>query len=199
MIHLAAQLGKEGRAHVRVVIQEFLGDPRDGVGGSVHKLGDIGRAVGSSEIGQHHRRAALAPLVNVCEEELRIRRVDFGGEHQPAAVGRPTVPGIHARGVAPQPPRLPALGGNDVQLAVRLEQHVIPGLAEDDPLAVRRVLREIVAPAISRGPGQRLRFPSLAVVVGNPVEIIGERLAVPKEFGAIFLASSAAPPGHSRA
>ena len=66
VVHVAAHLGKEARAHVRIIIQELLVDLRDGVGGGVHKLGDIGRAVGRGEIRQHAPAALLSPRSSMC-------------------------------------------------------------------------------------------------------------------------------------
>src|ERR1039458_8499804 len=134
MIYVPAHLGKEAGAHMRVVIEELFVDLGDGVGGSVHKFRDVGGAVGGGEVRQHYGRAALTLFVDVGQKELRVGGVGLGGEDQPAAVGGPTVPGVHSRRVALEPTRLAALGRDDIQRAVRLQQHVIAGLAEDDPL-----------------------------------------------------------------
>ena len=82
-------------------------------------------------------------------------------------------------------PGFAALGWDDVQFAVRLEKHIVLGLAEDDPLAVRGVLGEEVALAVERGPGQRFRFAAPAAVEGDAVEIELEGLSVFQELAAV--------------
>ena len=96
------------------------------------------------------------------------------------------MPGIHAAGVGAEPAGLAALGGDDVQLAVRLEQHVAAGLAEHDPSPIRRVPREEVAHAVVRCALDRLGRPSLAIIEREPVEVEQERLAVLDEFLALL-------------
>ena len=90
--------------------------------------------------------------------------------------------------VGAQAPGLAAFGRNDVQLAVRHQQHVVLGLAEDDPLAVRGELREVVALAVVGGALDGLGSPAAAAIEGNPVQIELERLLVFDELGDILLA-----------
>jgi hypothetical protein len=80
-----------------------------------------------------------------------------------------------------------AFGRDDVELAVRHQQHVVLGLAEDDPLPVRGELREEVAHPVVRGALDRLGRPPAAVVPRNPVEIELEGLLVLDELGDVVL------------
>ncbi len=119
-------------------------------------------------------------------------RVHLRGEDQPAAVRRPTVPGVHACGVVAQASRGAARGRDDVQLAVGLQQHVALGLAEDDPLAVRRVLREEVAHPVVRGALQRLRRSALPVVERDPVQVVAKGLLLHGELRDVLLVDQGA-------
>ena len=62
-------------------------------------------------------------LIDVGEEELRVDRIGFRGKHQPPAVRRPTVPRVHAVGVAAKPSGLAAFCGyGPEQIEAGLEQ-----------------------------------------------------------------------------
>src|SRR5690606_7308084 len=99
-----------------------------------------------------------------------------GRKDEPLAVGRPTVPGIHPRGVALQPASLAPFGRNDVEFAVGLQAHETLRLAADNPLATGRQPGEIVAHAVVRGAFQRLRPSAPPLVERNPIEIKAKRL-----------------------
>ena len=78
------------------------------------------------------------------------------------------------------------LGWDDVQLGVGLQQHVAFGLAEDDPLAVWRVLGKKVALVVVRCTLQWLRLSSLTVVEGDPIEIVTKGLLVDGKLGDVL-------------
>ena len=98
------------------------------------------------------------------------------------------MPGVHPGRVCAQAPGLAPFGRDDVELAVRHQQHVVLGLAEDDPLPVRGELREVVALPVVRGALDRLGLSASAVVERNPVQIELERLLVLDELGDVLLA-----------
>ena len=175
-----------GRPDVGEIVDELLSDLPDRGGAGVDELRDVGGPVGRGQMVQDHGGRALALLVDVSQVESRVRRVRLAREDQPLAVGREAVPGVHPLGVGAQSSGLAALGGNDVQLAVRLEEHVVLCPAEHDPLAVGRVLREEVALAVEGGPRQRLRLAPLPVVERDPVEVELEGLALLEEFAAVL-------------
>src|SRR4030042_969050 len=84
------------------------------------------------------------------------------------------------------PPGLAPLGRNDVKLAVRLEQHVVLGLAKHNPFAVRRIPRKEVAHPVERSPFKRLRLATFAPVKWYSVQIELERLALFEAFTAFI-------------
>jgi hypothetical protein len=94
---------------------------------------------------------------------------------------------VHALRIRAKAPRLAAFGRDDVELAVRHQQHVVLGLAEDDPLPVGRELREEVALAVVGGARDRLGRAAPAFVEGHPVEIELERLLVLDELRDVVL------------
>src|SRR5262249_56148907 len=81
---------------------------------------------------------------------------------------------------------------NDVEVAVGLEEHVVLGLAEDDPLAVRRELREVVAHPVARRATKRLRRSAFPVVEGDPVEVVAEGLLLDGELRDVLLVDEGA-------
>ena len=97
------------------------------------------------------------------------------------------MPRVHSRRVGAQAPGFPTFSGNNVKLAVRHEQHVVLGLAEDDPLSVRGELREEVAHPVVRGALDRFGLSPAAFVERNPVQIELERLLVFDELGDVVL------------
>ena len=144
-------------------------------GAHVHKLGDVHGAVGGRGVLDQDGRGVAPFRIDVGEEHLGVRRAALGGEHQPAAVGREAVPGVHQRRVAAHAARLPARGRHDVELAIGAHQQAVPGLHEDDPASVRRDLREAVAHAVAGGAGDGFGLAAFAVVEGDAVEIVLDR------------------------
>ena len=92
------------------------------------------------------------------------------------------MPGIHALGIAAQAARFAAAGGQQVQIAIGLQQHERLRPAEDDPLAVGRELGEVIAQAVMRRPGERLRLAPFAAVERDTVQIEKEQFFAPDEF-----------------
>jgi hypothetical protein len=96
------------------------------------------------------------------------------------------MPRVHAAGVALEAARFSARGGHDEELAVGLQQHETPRLAEDNPSSVRRELREEIAFAIFRGAGNRFGGSATAFVEGDAIEVELQDLAVLQELVAFL-------------
>ena len=65
---------------------------------------------------------SLPSLVEVRQVHLRVGRTALRGEHQPTAVGREAVPGVHQGRIASHTPRHAAFRGHNVELAVGAHQ-----------------------------------------------------------------------------
>ena len=174
------------RPKVVVVVKEICGNSPDGAGRDVDELRNVGRSVRSREPIEHHRHTAVALLVDMREEKLRVRRKGLGREHQPLAVGRPAMPRVHPRRITLQLARLAAGGRDDPESAVRLQEHEASGPAEDNPLAIGREPRKIVALAVARSSFKRLRNAAPAFIERNAIEVESKRLVPFEELPALF-------------
>ena len=115
---------REGRGDVELAVEvgRWNCDALDAVGRDVYKLRDVDGAVGGRGVVDQDG-GGIPPLrVDVSEEHLGIGRAALGGEHQPAAVGGETVPGVHQRRIRAHAACLPALRRDDVELAVGAHQ-----------------------------------------------------------------------------
>ena len=81
------------------------------------------------------------------------------------------MPGVEKLTVAAHPARLPSGCRYNEEFAVRLQHDAGPAAGKDNPLAVRRISRKIVAHAVMAGTCQGLRCPSLSLIERNPVKI----------------------------
>src|SRR5208283_6107861 len=138
----------------------------------VDELGDVDGAIGGGGVLDEDGRAVVAVLVNVGEVHARVRPAALGGKDQPAAVGRPTVPGVHGRGVAVQAAGGAALRRDDVELAVGAHEQAVAGLDPDDPAAIGGNLGEAIAPAVAGGAGDGLGAAAATVVERNAIEVV---------------------------
>ncbi len=136
------------------------------------QLGQIDRTVVCRRVGNQDRRRVDSVLVDVGQEQLCEGSVDLRGEGQPATVRRPAVVRVHSVGVAVHQPRFAALGRNDVQLAVRPQQHPVSGLDEDDPLAIGGKAGKRVAHPVVRSTCNGLRRAALSVPERDAVEVV---------------------------
>ncbi len=94
------------------------------------------------------------------------------------------MPGIHPAGeIAAHLPRRAAGGGQDVQGAVGPQEHEGVALAKDDPLAVGREAREVIAHPVAGRSGQRHGLAAPALVEIDSVDIVAELLAALEELG----------------
>src|SRR5271163_1251562 len=82
------------------------------------------------------------------------------------------MPGIHERSVAAHAARNSSVDWDDVELAIRPHQLAIAALYENDPAAVGRYLREIVAHAVVGGTENRFGLAALSVIEGYAVEAV---------------------------
>ena len=140
--------------------------------GEIDELGNIHGAIGRRGVFHHHRRTGVPLLVDVGQVEVGVKRRTLRRKRQPVPVGRPTVPRVHHRQVRFERTRHAALEGNNVELAVGTHEEAVLAFDKDDPLAVGRDLGKVVAHPIFRSADHSLRSAALAVVEGNPVEIV---------------------------
>ncbi len=82
--------------------------------GNVEKFRDIGGAIARGGVVDQDGGAVVAVFVDVGEVELCIEGAALRGEHQPAAVRREAVPGVHHLLVGIETPRDATLRRHDI-------------------------------------------------------------------------------------
>ena len=88
------------------------------------------------------------------------------------SIGRETVPRVHGREVAVHFSRDASRKRHNVEVAVRAHEQAVLVLHEDNPLAVGRDFREIVAQPVLRGADNSLRLAALPIVERDAIEVV---------------------------
>ena len=105
------------------------------------------------------------------QKDFGKRGIGLGTEQHPFSIGRKAVPGVEKLTVAAHPSSLASGCRYDEKLAIRLEHYACPAAGKDNPLAVRRESREIIAHAVMTCTFQGLWCPAFSLIERNPVKI----------------------------